>query len=70
MQLSRFRNSTDNDRAREIIFLRGLDQNKVIESPNEIEETFDQNKITIKLKTKDFFTFIRLEHEADEMRRK
>lgn len=65
------RSTPDNgDRLQSIVFLKGLEQNKVLDNLTSIDETFEQNKIVIKVKTKDFFSFIRLEHEADELRRK
>jgi hypothetical protein len=53
-----------------LMYLRGLEQNKELEAPTSITETYEKQKISVKLKTRDFFTFIRLEHEAQELQRR
>ncbi|KAL4455377.1 hypothetical protein ABPG74_012529 [Tetrahymena malaccensis] len=53
-----------------VSYLKGLSQNQNLPNNCELLEYVDSDKITIGIKTTDFFTFIRLQDEVDELRRK
>ncbi|EAS04654.2 hypothetical protein TTHERM_00241750 (macronuclear) [Tetrahymena thermophila SB210] len=53
-----------------VSYLKGLSQNQNLPNNCELIEYVDSDKITIGIKTTDFFTFIRLQDEVDELRRK
>ncbi|CAD8105570.1 unnamed protein product [Paramecium sonneborni] len=55
---------------KQINFLKGLQQNSELSENNYIDEFYQQGKITVKLKSKDFMTFMRWQHEVEELKRK
>ncbi|KAM3140871.1 hypothetical protein pb186bvf_007098 [Paramecium bursaria] len=55
---------------KKIVFLKGLQQNQNMGKDELVEEYQQFGKINVKIQSKDFLTFMRWEHEIEELKRK
>lgn len=63
--------SGTNEKAIEFItYITNMKQNSMLGKDSEIIEEFKDNKKIVHIKTSDYFTFMRLEHEINEVIRK
>lgn len=66
----RFDKKGSDKEKRQINFLKGLNQNQTLNDNAEIEEYYQDGKIVVNMHSRDLMTFVRLQHEVDELKRK